>query len=256
VHAEVRTFADCARYVLTALMDLHSTPPHGTSEQFASLYTTSKPDVSTNAGKVALLNSTRKTLLSWRTTLKKFVQGHEDQFDLLLTLEEYCGCKGLFAGGAGSGDLYVPMFGNILWELYDMDIISENVFLEWEKQKALDDAEDQVCIPPMHSSLHRLSLYCSPPLSCSGMGNKVPIGQHCIAATVVIVWMQLVMDLCGAKSVVGFVCETTGAQLLGRIPVSSTVHSCSAFSVAAGEYCDYCGAGFLAACERLFGDSA
>ena len=86
----------------------------------------------------------KQTLSTWRKTLKKFVQGHEDQFDLLLTLEEYCGCKGLFAGGAGSGELYVPIFGNILWELYDMDIITENVFLDWEKQKGLDDDEDQV----------------------------------------------------------------------------------------------------------------
>ena len=144
MHAEVRTFADCARYVLTTLMDLHSTPPQGTSTQFHSLYATSKPDVSANAGKAALLNSVKQTLSTWRKTLKKFVQGHEDQFDLLLTLEEYCGCKGLFAGGAGSGELYVPIFGNILWELYDMDIITENVFLDWEKQKGLDDDEDQV----------------------------------------------------------------------------------------------------------------
>lgn len=81
------------------------------------------------------------------------LQEDEDQLDLLITLEEYCGGKGLFAGDSGSGDLYVPIFGNVLWELYDMDIITEDVFLDWESQKLrdeADEAEEQVLSLTMH----------------------------------------------------------------------------------------------------------
>jgi hypothetical protein len=144
MHAEVRTFADCARYVLTTLMDLQSTPPRGTAMPFHPLFATERPDVSQQSGQLALLNTLKRTLTAWTPTMKKFLHEDEDQFDLLLTLEEYCGCKAMFSGGAGSGDLYVPIFSNVLYLLYDLEIIAEDVFLDWERQKEEDDEEDQV----------------------------------------------------------------------------------------------------------------
>lgn len=149
--AEVRSFADCARYVLTTLMDLQAPAPAGVSARYHSLFASVPPDTSSTAGKVALLNAFKATLKDWAALLCKFCGDEEDQFEMLLTLEEYCGCKGVFAGGSQVGRVFVPIFSHVLLQLRDNDVIADDVFLQWEQAKLDDDDDDQVrpC-PPCH----------------------------------------------------------------------------------------------------------
>lgn len=142
--AEVRTFADCARYVLTTLMDLQTTPSPAVASAFHGLFASEQPVVCTNEGSVQLLTSFKCTLVVWAPTLQKFLHDDNDQFELLLTLEEYCARRGLFEQVPGAGALFVPIFSNVLYELYELDIIREEVFLEWEAQKLQDDEDEQV----------------------------------------------------------------------------------------------------------------
>lgn len=142
--AEVRTFADCARYVLTTLMDLQATPSPAVATAFHGLFASEQPNVSTTEGSVQLLTSFKHTLAVWAPTLQKFLHDDDDQFELLLTLEEYCARRGLFEQVPGVGAIFVPIFSNVLYELYEMDIIREEVFLEWEAQKLQDDEGEQV----------------------------------------------------------------------------------------------------------------
>lgn len=142
--AEVRTFADCARYVLTTLMDLQATPTPAVATAFHGLFASEQPNFGTTEGSVQLLTSFKRTLAVWAPTLQKFLHDDDDQFELLLTLEEYCARRGLFEQVPGAGAIFVPIFSNVLYELYEMDIIREEVFLEWEAQKLQDDEGEQV----------------------------------------------------------------------------------------------------------------
>ena len=138
----MRSFADCACYMLTALMDLQAPPAATVAPRFHSLFASTAPDVSSKAGKVELLTGFKATLKSWAATLRKFLQDEEDQFELLITLEDYCSARGLFAAQRGS--LYLPIFSNVLMQLYEQDIMAEDVFAKWERAKVEDDDDDQV----------------------------------------------------------------------------------------------------------------
>lgn len=125
-------------------MDLQSTPSAAVLPAFHSLFAVTQPDIATTEGSVKLLTSFKRSLAVWAPTLQKFLHDDDDHFELLLTLEEYCARRGLFEQVPGAGALFVPIFSNVLYELYEMDIIREEVFLEWEAQKLLDDEADQV----------------------------------------------------------------------------------------------------------------
>jgi translation initiation factor eIF-2B subunit epsilon len=167
--AEVRTFADCARYVLTTLMDLQAPPSATVALRFHRLFAAAKPDVNTKAGKLALLNSFKSTLAVWVATLRKFLHDEEDQFELLLTLEEYCGERGVFSGTAQVGGMYVPIFSNVLMQLYEDEIIVEDVFLGWEQAKLHDDEDDQVrpCLGWFISIFYQPAAHCQVWIACS-----------------------------------------------------------------------------------------
>ena len=156
---EVRTFADCARYVLTTLMDLQAPPQPGVLPRYRRLFAAEPPDVESAAGKQALWAAFRKALATWAPTLRKFLHGDDDQFELLLTLEEYTSGKGLFSGAAPPGGrMYMPIFSNVLFELWNQDILAEQVAREWREAKEEDEAEDQVrCLN--HNLFYKFHLF-------------------------------------------------------------------------------------------------
>jgi eIF4-gamma/eIF5/eIF2-epsilon len=136
--------------MLTALMDLQAPPAATVAPRFHRLFAATAPDVSARDGKIELLTGFKGTLQGWAATLRKFLQDEDDQFELLITLEEYCLARGLFGGQRGA--LYVPIFSNVLMQLYEADIMAEDVFAKWERAKLDDDDEDQArpaCAHPM-----------------------------------------------------------------------------------------------------------
>lgn len=170
----MRTFADCARYVLTTLMDLQAPPAPTVGSRFQPLFAGTQPDVSTKAGKVALLTAFKTTLKEWAATLRKFLLDEDDQFEMLLTLEEYCGEKGIFSGEGQVGRMYVPIFSNVLMQLYDDELIGEDVFLAWEKAKLDDDDDDQVrcCLAGQQGDRHQCQYQ-----TCIHHFHRFPVNQ-------------------------------------------------------------------------------
>ncbi|KAG2491384.1 hypothetical protein HYH03_010176 [Edaphochlamys debaryana] len=141
--AEDRTFADCARYMLTALLALGLPPPHRTPADYVPLFKTVAPDTSTSEGKLALLRSFKQLLSDWRDLLQRFLKSEDDQVELLLTLEEYCSCEGVFEADGSGGAAYAPIFAHILRQLYDSDVVSEEALLTWADEKKAADAEER-----------------------------------------------------------------------------------------------------------------
>lgn len=119
-------------------------PSAAVASTYHHLFATEQPDVSKDEGKVSLFGKFKQTLDVWASTLQKFLHDDNDQFELLITLEEYCARRGLFDQIPGAGWLYVPIFANVLHQLYEVDIIKEEVFAEWEAQKLQDEDGDQV----------------------------------------------------------------------------------------------------------------
>ncbi|KXZ48102.1 hypothetical protein GPECTOR_30g197 [Gonium pectorale] len=141
--AEDRTFADCARYMLTALLALGLPPPNRTPADYVPLFKNAAPDTSTQEGKLELLRTFKKALSDWRDLLQRFLRSEDDQVELLLTLEEYCNCEGVFEADGGGGALYAPIFAHILRQLYDTDVVSEESLLAWADEKAAADPEER-----------------------------------------------------------------------------------------------------------------
>lgn len=63
--------------------------------------------------------------------------------ELLLTLEEYCSCEGVFEADGGGGARYAPLFAHLLRQLYDCDVVGEDALLAWADEKAAADAEER-----------------------------------------------------------------------------------------------------------------
>ncbi|GFR46848.1 hypothetical protein Agub_g8488 [Astrephomene gubernaculifera] len=141
--AEDRTFADCARYMLTALLALGLPPPPRTPQDYLPLFKAVAPDTRTSEGKLALLRGFKQALQDWRDLLQRFLRSEDDQVELLLTLEEYCNCEGVFEADGGGGAHYAPLFAHILRQLYDTDVVSEEALLAWADEKAAADAEER-----------------------------------------------------------------------------------------------------------------
>jgi hypothetical protein len=132
-------------------MDLQAPPRPGLPVRFRKLFAAERPDISIVEGQKALWMSFRKVLNTWGSTLQKFLQEDEDQFELLMTLDEYCSGHGLFSGdfsGDGPvGRMYLPIFSNVLFELWDQDLLKEQVARDWRDAKIEDDEDDRVCFP-------------------------------------------------------------------------------------------------------------
>lgn len=142
--AEVRTFADCARYALTTLFDIQAPAATSVAPTFRRLFASAEPDAVTPAGQKALLAALAQSLRTWAPTLRKLLHDRDDAYQVLIALEEYCGEDGVFAAPHSRGRLFVPVFGHVLTLIYDLDLVGEDTFLEWEADKGEDDADDQV----------------------------------------------------------------------------------------------------------------
>jgi len=140
--AENKTFADCANFIFTTIMGMCLLPPKQLDPEYASLYAAAEPDLSSNNGKLALLRQFKAHLVEWGPLLQKFLREEDDQVDLLLTLEEFCGAEGDFASERGA--TFAPMFCQVLQIMYDMDIISEEACEAWAGEKEHAEEEEKV----------------------------------------------------------------------------------------------------------------
>lgn len=133
--AEVASFADCARGLAVALLDLASgPPPPGTRPEYETLYPETAPDTATPTGRRDLLGRLRALLARWAPLLTRYAADDDDQVELLLTLEDYCSADAGFEGRAGPR--FVPIFAETLKLLYDADAVSERALLAWADEKA------------------------------------------------------------------------------------------------------------------------
>ncbi|KAG0601733.1 hypothetical protein M758_11G136100 [Ceratodon purpureus] len=112
-----KTFADCAGAMFKALMSLALGLP----------YTSAKE----------LLANTKDVVIKWGSLLQKFLKGSDDEHEILLTFEEVC---------LESHKEFAPLFSQILQEMYDKDIISEDAIMAWAKEKQDADDNDKVFV--------------------------------------------------------------------------------------------------------------
>jgi len=140
--AENKTFADCANHILTTIMGMCLPAPSAISSEYSGLYAKEEPDLSTNQGNLSLLRALKGHLSEWAALLQKYLRAEDDQVDLLLTLEEFCGAEGYFSNERGAS--FAPLFCKVLEILYDLDILSEEACLTWAGEKEHADEEDKL----------------------------------------------------------------------------------------------------------------
>jgi translation initiation factor eIF-2B subunit epsilon len=133
--AEDKTFADCARFILTTCLGLCLPPPPGIAKEYESLYATDKPDISSDSGKLELLKRSLGSLKRWTSLLQKFLKNEDDQVEVLLTLEEFCGGEGEFENTGEHGSLFEKIFPQLLKVMYELEIVSEQALLVWAEEK-------------------------------------------------------------------------------------------------------------------------
>lgn len=133
--AEDKTFADCARFILTTCLGLCLPPPPGVAKEYESLYAADGTDASTDSGKLELLKRSLSSLKRWASLLQKFLKNEDDQVEVLLTLEEFCGGEGDFENTGEHGELFEYIFPQLLKVMYELDIISEQALLVWAEEK-------------------------------------------------------------------------------------------------------------------------
>lgn len=90
--AEDRTFADCARYILTTLLALCLPAPAWVSPEYVSLFIApDAPDTGAKEGKLALLGRFKKQMTKWHALLHRFLTSEDDQV-CVLGLWTLCVC--------------------------------------------------------------------------------------------------------------------------------------------------------------------
>lgn len=77
--AEDRSFADCARYILTTLLALCLPAPAWVSPEYVSLFASDVPDTTAKDGKLLLLSKFKKQMTKWQALLKRFLNSEDDQ---------------------------------------------------------------------------------------------------------------------------------------------------------------------------------
>lgn len=82
-------------------------------------------------------------LRKWTDLLQKFLRSEEDQVELLLTLEEFCAEEGDFEGTGEHGRAFKTIFPQLLKVLYELDIVSEESFMAWAKEKEHAEEEEK-----------------------------------------------------------------------------------------------------------------
>jgi translation initiation factor eIF-2B subunit epsilon len=141
--AEDKTFADCARFMLTTALGLCLPAPLAVSREYRSLYSAGDVDADSKDGKLELLKRTAAQLHRWKDLLTKFLKNEEDQVELLLTLEEFCGEEGDFEGTGEKGAAFAEIFPQLLKLMYERDIVGEEALLAWAEEKTHADEEEK-----------------------------------------------------------------------------------------------------------------
>ena len=141
--AEDKTFADCARFILTTCLGLCLPPPKNVIDEYKSLYASDEPDASTNQGKLDLLKRAMSTLKRWASLLQKFLKNEDDQVEVLLTLEEFCSGEGDFEESGEKGTTFVHIFPQMLKVMYELDILTEEALFVWAEEKALASEQEK-----------------------------------------------------------------------------------------------------------------
>ena len=102
------------------------------------------PDVSTPAGRRELLSRVKLLLTRWGPLLRRFLRDADDQVELLLTLEEFCGEEGCFSSTVSAhGASFAAVFKELLHALYEADVVEEESLLAWADEKANADASER-----------------------------------------------------------------------------------------------------------------
>lgn len=77
--AEDKTFADCARYMLTTMLGLCLPAPPATRSEYRELYTAAAPEPGNRAYLLDLLKRSGLQLRRWKDLLHKFLRNEDDQ---------------------------------------------------------------------------------------------------------------------------------------------------------------------------------
>jgi translation initiation factor eIF-2B subunit epsilon len=128
--AEDKTFADCARFILTTCLGLCLPHPKGVIEEYHELYPKDVP-----GSLRELLKRAHTQLTTWASLLQKFLKNEDDQVEVLLTLEEFCGAEGDFEETGEMGSEFVGIFPQLLQVMYELDILTEDAVLAWAEEK-------------------------------------------------------------------------------------------------------------------------
>ncbi|KAI8107409.1 hypothetical protein M9435_002440 [Picochlorum sp. BPE23] len=134
--AEDKTFADCARFIMTTALGLCLPAPPFVIDEYKSLYSSEEP-TSTKEGKLELLKKALGTMQRWASLLQKFLKNEDDQVEVLLTLEEFCNEEGDFETSGEKGKFFAEIFPQLLKIMYELDVITEQAFLAWAEEKEL-----------------------------------------------------------------------------------------------------------------------
>ncbi|KAL6773796.1 hypothetical protein ACKKBG_A22530 [Auxenochlorella protothecoides x Auxenochlorella symbiontica] len=142
--AEDRTFADCARYMLTTMLGLCLPAPTSCRSEYRELYTHSAPEAGSREGLVELLQRASAQVRRWKALLQKFLRSEDDQVEVLLTLEEFCSAEGDYEATGEHGPVFAHIFAQLLKALYDEDILTEEAILQWAAEKSLAEEDEKV----------------------------------------------------------------------------------------------------------------
>ncbi|CAK0779954.1 hypothetical protein CVIRNUC_004898 [Coccomyxa viridis] len=142
--AEARDFADNASYIVTTILSLCLPAAPRVREEYRKLFPATTPDSRTPAGRSELITRLKAQLRTWAPLLQKFLRSADDQVNMMLTIEEFCGEEGIFENTGEQGRLFEPVFAQLLAALYEQDVLEEDAVLQWAQEKEHADEEDKV----------------------------------------------------------------------------------------------------------------
>lgn len=95
--AEVRTFADCARYIFTTLLYLCMPPTQAIKAEYRDLFPKDPKDLSTPEGQRDFLVEFMKLIKEWAPLMQKFLKDDDDQVLTWVTFIEHNKFSDLFS---------------------------------------------------------------------------------------------------------------------------------------------------------------
>ncbi|XP_059435713.1 uncharacterized protein LOC132168709 isoform X1 [Corylus avellana] len=112
-----KSCADAAGVIFYSMMKLSLETPHSSPSE--------------------LFNNAMNVITQWQKLLKSFLTDIDDQIEVILKFEEMC---------LESAMEFSPLFSQILWLLYDKEIIQEDAILKWDDEKKDADDLDKVFV--------------------------------------------------------------------------------------------------------------